>query len=1077
MNIDGERFEQEFSFDEVLHQFRVETTDNYGYTEKYTYEPLFGSLESYTDKNSQVTSFGVDPKGRPALLLNSMDAKEGHAYSKLYTYDVAGAVAFATCETRLPDHDQHTKTIAFYDGLQRRIQSKKEAITSDGQTEKLVAIVSGQNSVDSLGRVVAEYLEYEEPINNFTIYNPQTSTIKPSLYEYDLNDRVMNIMASDEGETKMEYGIKSLQNELYLTANQTNPNGLQIEYYYSLRGELRAEKMTLPGEESWTHYVYNELSEIKEITHPSGSKTFYSYDLLGRRISVDVPDAGLTELVYDPAGNLIKKITATIREGLQEQAAIRYTYDKERLLTIDYPKNFQNKVELHYGESGAPFNRAGRIWLQEDGTGGREYFYDVFGNVTKEIRTVIINRSEIFTYVTEFKHDALNRIQQIIYPDGEVVFYAYDETGRLDRIYGEKAHDTYTYIDNIHYDFFLERIKTEYGNGVIEEEQYDDKGRVSEHDLSSESMVLLDQQYEYDLEDQLLEMVNNQSDDFIGQYKIQYRYDEKGRIIETEGNWNTPSTTRAFLSTFNYNPSNTLATKDQSLFSNGVQDVLRSSSFEYIYEDPAYPSRPSNVGGRSYAYDFNGNLNLINSNIVFEFSQFVYDEENRLMGASKNGKTSLYTYDAFGRRTIKSQGTIQGIFMNGAPAGLVEHVQNYRVDISPYFTVFKNDYRKHIYIDHTRVVTKIGTGIFQSNLADVPEITAGGIDYKARIQAYEQQILAYYASLGVPPGPPTLLAILGQPEINQVGFQDIDSSNPYENAPSNWPVLNEPDTLGPPGSPVFYNQSGITNNTVEAGYNFTSGEITKELEQFYFHYDVFQNVTLISSANGQARQYKLYLPSGETWISNHTTLDSSNYALAGLLYDNETEMYYMGEIYYDPSTNVELSVDKKEQTFGIETIDARIEGSLYYDFADFQDNIDFDPQIINSEKPSPFISGSARVVDFVRDKGDGFTIDFTTRFDAFSDEQNNPFTGNSSYDVKRKRRNVSLSPGNQHSHTFNEVFEAFEVANLQRPEGVNPNDANEFKAVLNQSKKMKAKKLKLKRRKKQNKLKVRFRVQ
>jgi hypothetical protein len=330
--------------------------------------------------------------------------------------------------------------------------------------------------------------------------------------------------------------------------------------------------------------------------------------------------------------------------------------------------------------------------------------------------------------------------------------------------------------------------------------------------------------------------------------------------------------------------------------------------------------------------------------------------------------------------------------------------------VSPYFTVFKNDYRKHIFIDNLRVLSKIGTGVFQTNISDVPEITAGGIDYKARIQAYEQQILEYYASLGVPPGPPTLLAILGQPEINQVGFGDIDSNNPYEIAPPNWPVLNEPDSLGPPGAPVFYVQDGTTNETVKAGYNFINGGLTKELEQFYYHYDVQQNVNLVSGSDGKVRQYKMYLPSGEIWVRDHITIDSSDYSFAGLLYDEETGMYYMGEIYYDPVSNVELSVDKKAQTFGEETTLAGIEGNLYYDYADFQDNVSFDLQIINSEKPNPFIAPKSGIVDepdIDDEDDDGEDANqFTRKYNAFTKNNVEAFTTS---ELKEKRREETLS--------------------------------------------------------------------
>ena len=43
-----------------------------------------------------------------------------------------------------------------------------------------------------------------------------------------------------------------------------------------------------------------------------------------------------------------------------------------------------------------------------------------------------------------------------------------------------------------------------------------------------------------------------------------------------------------------------------------------------------------------------------------------WDEENRLMVLSDNGKTSRYTYNAAGERIMKSYGTMEGVYINGA---------------------------------------------------------------------------------------------------------------------------------------------------------------------------------------------------------------------------------------------------------------------------------------------------------------------------------------------------------------------------------------------------------------------------
>ena len=53
--------------------------------------------------------------------------------------------------------------------------------------------------------------------------------------------------------------------------------------------------------------------------------------------------------------------------------------------------------------------------------------------------------------------------------------------------------------------------------------------------------------------------------------------------------------------------------------------------------------------------------------------EMYWDEDNRLMVLSDNGKTSRYTYNAAGERIMKSYGTMEGVYINGAPQGITFH--------------------------------------------------------------------------------------------------------------------------------------------------------------------------------------------------------------------------------------------------------------------------------------------------------------------------------------------------------------------------------------------------------------------
>ena len=56
-----------------------------------------------------------------------------------------------------------------------------------------------------------------------------------------------------------------------------------------------------------------------------------------------------------------------------------------------------------------------------------------------------------------------------------------------------------------------------------------------------------------------------------------------------------------------------------------------------------------------------------------ETRELYWDEENQLMVLSDNGKTSRYTYNAAGERIMKSCGTMEGVYINGAPQDITFH--------------------------------------------------------------------------------------------------------------------------------------------------------------------------------------------------------------------------------------------------------------------------------------------------------------------------------------------------------------------------------------------------------------------
>jgi len=978
-NYKGERLSYEYKYDSLYNQYLVYELNGYGYEKMYTYEYEHNQITSSTDENRNKTSYIVDEKGRTETIIYPYEQNADLPYSVNFEFFPNAEVAYAVAHHYDPSHDEDLDVYNYEDGMFRQIQTKVGADLLEPNTGQSF-IVSGTEFYDDLGRKVETYLPVVDASSNPSNFYNELDLVQPIKTNYDVIDRPIFSIDTYGGTLSNEYTIGSTNTgQRALITHQIDALGNLSSDYFNARGHIIAERFLGPQGEIWRNYIYDGFSQISEIIDHLGNTTTYKYDMLGRRISVKVPDAGETTLKYDNAGNLIERVTATIRDVVSTDGSIKYSYDKERLIQIDYPKYFQNKVQIHYGSAQDSFNRVGRIWLQEDGTGGREYYFDANGNPTKTIRTLMVNRTNLFTYVSENEYDTWGRIHKMKYPDGEVVSYQYNKGGQLMSMIGEKNDDVVNYINFLGYDKFGDRVYSEYGNGCTDKYKYDNKGRLEERMTTSTLGLINSEKYTYDLMDNLNSKVNsaNAKNELGGSHSEFFQYDQLYRLINAEGSWVGNEKVEDYNLFMDYDDINNLTMKSQSHISNDQLQVFTSRTLDYIYEAEEQPTRPSEVGGKEVSYDKNGNLLLSTSNAVFDFDQNVFDEENRLIGTSNNGKINRFTYDAFGRRTIKSSDVSQGVFINGAPAGFVEHTVDFQVYVSPYFTTFENSYRKHYFIDGMRFLTKIGTGLFQTTLSRGPEITAGGIDYKFRIQQLENSILEYYANSGVAPGPPSLLALNAQPEINTNSLPEANSESDYNLPPINWPNLPPPDTMGPPGSPIFFDIQNFTNESVEAGYNFTSGDITKELIQFYYHNNNDASTHFITDFIGEPRQYNLYFPTGELWVSQTIGIDSTPYKYKALELDEDSGYYNYGNIYFNPKTNVELSIDPVLQNFGENTFLTRQEGTFYYDFAEDQideDDPEFDNEILNSERPDPFvkeaINGLGPLNDLVRSPPD-----------------------------------------------------------------------------------------------------------
>ena len=339
--------------------------------------------------------------------------------------------------------------------------------------------------------------------------------------------------------------------------------------------------------------------------------------------------------------------------------------------------------------------------------------------------------------------------------------------------------------------------------------------------------------------------------------------------------------------------------------------TAKSYNFAYKYEDSNHPTAPTQIGHDHYTYDANGNPTLVTNDSTNTTREMYWDEDNRLMVLSDNGKTSRYTYNAAGERVMKSYGTMEGVYINGAPQGITFHeTDNFTLYPASILSVNKNRFTKHYFIGDKRVASRIGTGLFNNVYGrNGSYVTAGQQDYAERMNQIQTQKEAYYKKVGVAPGVPTEKGAYGDPENTGVGYNAVLTELGNHDVPQGWIQTPHPNTTPGtnPGAPVSWNDPSNPDDP-QAGYGYIPNDTTKE-ETFFYHSDHLGSTSYITDDKANITQYDAYLPYGELLVDEHSSSEDLPYKFNGKQFDEETGLYYYGARYMNPVASIWYGVD------------------------------------------------------------------------------------------------------------------------------------------------------------------------
>ena len=431
--------------------------------------------------------------------------------------------------------------------------------------------------------------------------------------------------------------------------------------------------------------------------------------------------------------------------------------------------------------------------------------------------------------------------------------------------------------------------------------------------LTADGQTVMENRYRYDAVDNILGITNAANPTSLtklnkaklgGRSSHTYEYDELNRLVHASGKAKRAS----YDMVMSFGRMSEPLTKVQKVDST---TTAKSYNFAYKYEDSNHPTAPTQIGHDHYTYDSNGNPTLVTNDSTNTTREMYWDEDNRLMVLSDNGKTSRYTYNAAGERIMKSYGTMEGVYINGAPQGITFHeTDNFTLYPASILSVNKNRFTKHYFIGDKRIASRIGTGLFNNVYGrNGSYVTAGQQDYAERMNQIQTQKEAYYKKVGVAPGVPTEKGAYGDPENTGVGYNAVLTELGNHDVPQGWVQTPKPNTTPNtnPGPPVSWNDPSNPDDP-QAGYGYIPNDTTKE-ETFFYHSDHLGSTSYITDDHANITQYDAYLPYGELLVDEHSSSEELPYKFNGKQFDEETGLYYYGARYLNPVTSLWYGVD------------------------------------------------------------------------------------------------------------------------------------------------------------------------
>ncbi len=425
----------------------------------------------------------------------------------------------------------------------------------------------------------------------------------------------------------------------------TDPNGNKRVTEEDIFGDVREVREYPDGPTGTgvvTEYTYDHAGRLMTV-HPAPADTgeptvpdtVIEYDRLGRRRSIDDPDAGLTTFSY-------AAFDGGERTEYEEHAngiVTTTTYDAlDRISSVTTDGPNAVAVNYFYDEGGVAMNALGRLTRVEDAVGVHRFEYDAVGQVIDEEHDLDGNH-----FAFSQQYDALGQPTVRTFPaqNGEAPIFRidneYDSMGYLSGV--KDFASGVSLVRDIQYDGRPRIVDLTSGDGVKLSERYSPTTDLLDSiEMRRGTRVLEHLSYEFDAGGRVRAIRDRRNSHCDREFDAPGDYDGLNRLIHARGPFG-PDFGCTDL-TFDYDKYGNLTLKDGVSRSYGRTDMTGLPAAAR-----SVPHAVTSVGGTALAYDAVGSL------LTYGTREYRWDDRSRLSSVLEGGQLkATYTYDYAGRR-------------------------------------------------------------------------------------------------------------------------------------------------------------------------------------------------------------------------------------------------------------------------------------------------------------------------------------------------------------------------------------------------------------------------------------------